>query len=255
MTCPAYQRLKLKPHAHSGALITFCGIDGSGKTSLIEGIAAACREAGYSCLKTHTPTRRIRQDSVFRAMVGDPCATSTPGGSSYDSAGRVNVLGMLLSIMGDLVQHTTDTVIPALRRGEVVLCDRYIFTSQAELGARSDLRETEPVLAAVAAHVLEPDAAFGLAVSSETSARRVLARRDENDKAPPLPFLERQVNAYRSVFEANGLEVLDTERELEETMSSTLARLATVGRLSRLRRRPGLSFRLPSSAFGHPPAP
>ena len=65
-------------------------------------------------------------------MVGDPCTTSTPGGSSYESAGRVNVLGMLLSIMGDLVQHTTDTVIPALRRGEVVLCDRYIFTSQAE---------------------------------------------------------------------------------------------------------------------------
>ncbi len=200
-------------------------------------MAAACRDAGYSCLKTHTPTRRIRQDPVFRAMVGDPCTTSTPGGSSYESAGRVNVLGMLLSIMGDLVQHTTDTVIPALRRGEVVLCDRYIFTSQAELGARSDLRETEPVLATVAAHVLEPDAAFGLTVSGETSARRVLARHDENDKAPPLPFLERQVSAYRAVFEANGLSVLDTEREAGETLSSALARLATIGRLSRLRSR------------------
>jgi len=237
MIYPAFQRLELQPHGYPGTLITFCGVDGSGKTSLIEGIAAACRDAGYACLKTHTPTRRIRQDPLFRTMVGDPCATSTPRGSSYESAGRVNVLGMLLSIMGDLIQHATDTIIPALRRGEVVLCDRYVFTSQAEIGARSDLRETGPVLATLAAHVLEPDAAFGLAVSGETSARRVLARNDENDKAPPQPFLERQVSAYRSVFEANDLAVLDTERDVDGTLASALARLATIGRLSRLRNR------------------
>ena len=86
MAFPACQRLRLQPHGYPGTLITFCGIDGSGKTSLIEGMAAACRDAGYSCLKTHTPTRRIRQDPVFRAMVGDPCTTSTPDGSSYESA-------------------------------------------------------------------------------------------------------------------------------------------------------------------------
>jgi len=234
MASSMYRPLGLAPHAWPGALITFCGVDGSGKTSLIEGITTACRTAGYTCLKTHTPTRRIRQDPVFRAMVGDPCTTSTPSGSSYDSAGHVNVLGMLLSIMGDLIQHTTDTIIPALRRGEVVLCDRYVFTSQAEIGARSDLHETGPVLAGIAAHVLQPDAAFGLAVSGETSSRRVHARNDRNDMAPPRDFLERQVNAYRAVFEANGVVVIDTEREAAETLASALARLRTIKRLSRL---------------------
>src|SRR5512132_2349376 len=125
--------LELMPHGYPGSLITFCGVDGSGKSSLIDRLEQACRQAGRNCTRTQTPTPRIRNDSVFRSLVEDPCSTSTVGRSSYRSARRINVLGLLLSIMGDLVQHTTDTIIPALERGDVVLCDRYIFTSQAEI--------------------------------------------------------------------------------------------------------------------------
>lgn len=230
--------LKLKPHTYPGALVTFCGVDGSGKSSLIDSLQRACRDAGVNCLRTFTPTRRIREDAVFRKLVADPWNTSSIDSSSYRSAGRVNVLGLLLSIMGDLVQHTTDTMIPALERGDVVLCDRYVFTSQAEIGARSDLRETEPVLAAMAEHVLQPDLAFGLNVSSETSYRRVQARNDKNDHPPPLSFLLRQVAAYRAVFEANGLVALDTERDLDETSSRALNHFVRLERLGqRVRKR------------------
>src|SRR5438445_8537651 len=99
--------LRLKPHSYPGVLVTFCGVDGSGKSSLIGRLEQACRSSGFAVLRTHTPTRRIREDTVFRSLVADPCNTSTVGSSSYQSAGRINVLGLLLSIMGDLVQHTT----------------------------------------------------------------------------------------------------------------------------------------------------
>ena len=228
------QPLKLKPHAYPGALITFCGVDGSGKSSVIGGLERICREAGLTCLRTFTPTRRIREDSVFRSLVDDPCNTSSVDCSSYHSARRINVLGLLLSIMGDLIQHTTDTIIPALQRGEVVFCDRYVFTSQAEIGARSDLRETEPVLASIAEHVLQPDLAFGLNVSGETSYRRVRSRNDQNDQPPPMIFLERQVAAYRAVIEANGLLALDTEQTVDETLSVAVSHLAGIERLAPL---------------------
>jgi dTMP kinase len=224
--------LKLKPHAYPGALITFCGVDGSGKSSLIRGLERVCREAGLSSLRTFTPTRRIRADSVFRSLVDDPCNTSSLDCTSYHNARRVNVLGLLLSIMGDLIQHTTDTIIPALERGEVVFCDRYVFTSQAEIGARSDLRETEPVLASIAEHVLQPDLAFGLNVSGETSYRRVRGRNDQNDQPPPMSFLHRQVAAYRAVIEANGLVALDTERGRDETLSAAVAHFTRIERLA-----------------------
>src|SRR5262249_7080971 len=172
----SFQPLTLKAHGYPGALITFCGVDGSGKSSLIARLEQRCIEAGLCYVRTATPTRRIRDDAVFRQMVDDPCNTSTIGCSSYQSAKRVNVLSVLLSIMGDLIQHTTDTIIPALERGDVVLCDRYVFTSQAEIGARTELAETAPVLACIAQHILRPDLAFGLNVSGETSSRRVRAR-------------------------------------------------------------------------------
>src|SRR5437870_2477029 len=98
------QPLELKPHAYPGALITFCGVDGSGKSSLIGKLEDACRLAGLRYLRTYTPTRRIREDAVFRNLVSDPCNTSSINSGSYQSARRINVLGLLLSIMGDLVQ-------------------------------------------------------------------------------------------------------------------------------------------------------
>jgi dTMP kinase len=237
MAVPFCQPLRLKPHGYPGALITFCGVDGSGKSSLIGALERTCKEAGLSCLRTHTPTRRIREDAVFRSLVEDPCHTSSTDATGYRSARRIDVLGLLLSIMGDLVQHTTDTIIPALERGDVVLCDRYIFTSQAEIAARSDLRETEPVIACIAEHVLQPDLAFGLNVSGETSSRRVRARNDEHDQPPPMSFLVRQVQAYRTVIEVNGLVALDTERGLEETFASAVSHFARIERVVLLARK------------------
>jgi dTMP kinase len=251
MTKCACQPLRLKPHPYPGTLITFCGVDGAGKSSLIGRLELACREAGLSCSRTHTPTRRIREDAVFRKLVDDPCNTSSIGTGSYNSARRINVLGLLLSIMGDLVQHTTDTIIPALERGDVVFCDRYVFTSQAEIGARSDLRETEPVLACIAEHVLKPDLAFGLSVSSRTSSRRVRARNDENDRPPPMSFLTRQVAAYRAVFEANGLVALDAERGLDEAFAGAMSHFVRVERLAFLARKWTASRLRPVLLGGH----
>jgi len=226
------QPLRLKPHSYPGALITFCGVDGSGKSSLIDSLVRACAEGGLSHVKTATPTSRIRKDAVFRHMVEDPSNTSTPRSSSYESAGRINVLGVLLSIMGDLIQHTTDTIIPALKRGDVVFCDRYVYTSQAEIVARTDLRETGPVLESIAQHILQPDLAFGLNVSEETSYRRVRARNDPSDQPPPKEFLARQVAAYRAVIAANRLVPLDTEDDLDATIERAAVYFARIERLA-----------------------
>jgi dTMP kinase len=218
---PACQRLELLNHDLPGVFITFCGVDGSGKSSLIKRVERSCREANVPCLVTATPTARIREDRLFRELVDDPLTTAD--WSHVRRQRRVSVLGLLLSIMGDLVQHTTDTILPALERGEVVLCDRYVFTSHAEIVARSSLAETQPVLASIARRMIRPNVAFGLDISAETSARRVLARQNMADRPPPTEFLARQVDAYRRVFDANALTRLDCEAEASIETTSRLA--------------------------------
>jgi len=230
MNLDACRPLRLKPHAYPGVLITFCGIDGSGKSSLIEKVEELCRATGQRYMTTFTPTPRIRRDPVFRALVNDPCNTACYDASSYHSPKRVNVLGLLLSIMGDLVQHCTDTIIPHLQQGEVVVCDRYVFTSHAEILARSHLSETQPVLATIAERLPKPDLAFGLRVPLETAKERVLAREDDEDRPPPMSFLERQARAYQAVIESNSLVALDTGHCLDDTTATLMGHLRQIPR-------------------------
>ena len=232
MSNSGFEALELKPHGYPGVLVTLCGVDGAGKSSLMERLESACTRAGLNCVTTFTPTRRVRNDAVFRELVDSHWHTSSGGGGTDGSRRRIDMLGILLSIMGDLVQHMTDTVIPALERGDVVFCDRYVFTSQAEIGTRSDPAETAAVLHSIAGHLLRPDVAFGLNVCGATSHRRVRARNNENDQPPPMSFLMRQVAAYRAVFEVNGIVALDGEQSIDETFRTALSHLVAIERVA-----------------------
>ena len=108
-----------------GLFITFEGGEGTGKSSTLALLAED--------LRAHVPV----------------CVTREPGGSSIGPALRSLILSTAsrpltdeceaLLLAADRAQHAEEVIRPALSRGEVVLCDRYVDSSLAYQGAARGL--------------------------------------------------------------------------------------------------------------------
>lgn len=210
------QPLALRDHLYPGVLVTFCGIDGSGKTSMIEATGAYLEARGLRCFKTYTPTPRIRKNALFRELVD----ASTP-----EARARIDVLGLGLQILGDLLQHLKDTIIPRLERGDIVLCDRYVFTSLAEVRARTEDLAIEKLLAAIAGTMPRPDLAIALDAPPQLAEQRVRSRVDERDKPLDSAFVAHQARTYLAVARENNLLVVSSDQAPEESFARIQARL------------------------------
>ena len=97
-------------------MIAFEGLDGSGKSTQLERLAARLRAAGCDVVTTHEPTtfpsgQRIRE----MARSGQPLAPEEE----------------LRWFVEDRRVHVAEVIAPALRAGQIVLTDRYYVSTVA----------------------------------------------------------------------------------------------------------------------------
>jgi dTMP kinase len=105
----------------AGRFVTFEGIEGSGKTTQVTRLAERLRRLGQRVATTREPggTDVGRQ---LRAVLLRP--------AEHPMASRTE----LLLYAADRAQHLHEVVLPALERGEVVICDRYLDATLAYQG-------------------------------------------------------------------------------------------------------------------------
>ena len=99
-----------------GKLITFCGLDGAGKTSMINLCRDYFTEKGVDVVLTRQPTTEFRQRKDFRTFVD--CGDFSP----YDFK------ALSLAAMADRLQHVNKFIVPLINEGKTVICDRYFFS-------------------------------------------------------------------------------------------------------------------------------
>jgi len=107
--------------AHPAPWITFEGIEGSGKSTQLERLAARLRRAGIAPTVTREPGG-TDLGKHLRALLLDP------GRAGMDP------MAELLLYAADRAQHVAEVVEPALREGRVVLCDRHLDATLAYQG-------------------------------------------------------------------------------------------------------------------------
>ena len=111
--------LLFRRNESAGKLITFCGLDGCGKSTMIKMLSEDLKQEGYEVLITKQPTDTMRKTNIFRTFMDQP------DHSNYEYR------SLSLMAAADRIQHVNHVILPALKAGKIVICDRYFFSCLA----------------------------------------------------------------------------------------------------------------------------
>ena len=113
--------------AGRGFFLTFEGVDGVGKSTQVRILAERLRKVGREVFTTREPGGTQGADDIRRLLV-----EGTPSRWSPDTE--------ILLFTAARRDHVERVIGPALERGAVVVCDRYVDSTRAYQGARAPKR-------------------------------------------------------------------------------------------------------------------
>ena len=195
------KKLKMRPNTTNGLLVTFCGLDGCGKTTMISKLMSDL-ELEHQVFLTKQPTNYVRQSDIFRTYMDSP----------YHDAYDYRSLSLLAA--SDRLQHVNKVIEPAMKQGQIVLSDRYFYSCLANLRARGF--EEDKWIYEVAESVVKPDVAFFFDVPVEKAVARVRSRVAERERYIDMGLQYKLREEYIKICKANNGVLISTEKSIEE---------------------------------------
>lgn len=168
-----------------GLFITFEGGEGAGKSTQIQRLAARLRVKGYKLVVTREPGGSPGAEAVRHVLLS---GAAEPLGSTMEA----------LLFSAARADHVDQLIRPALQRGEVVLCDRYIDSSRVYQGVTGDLDpDLMGEIERVAIDGMMPDLTVILDIDPQTGLKRAAARREQGEGADRFEKEELETHARR----------------------------------------------------------
>lgn len=171
-----------------GQFITLEGLDGSGKSTQLEMLGEYLRDQGRAVLTTREPggTKIGQQIRELLLNVSPETITS------------LTELSLMFAVRA---QHIEQVILPALGRGELVLCDRFTDSSIAYQGyGRGVPLETIQTLEKLLCQGVRPDLTLILDIDAATSIQRTGVR-------------NRRARQSNTRFEQEGRQFFERVRE------------------------------------------
>ena len=190
----------------NGMFITFEGIEGCGKSTQARLLGDAIEKAGLPLLRTREPGGPAIAEKI-RAILLDPA-----------NAEMLPETEVLL-YMASRAQHTGQWILPALKAGKVVVCDRYYDSTLAYQGAA---RHIDPAAirsqTEFATFGLVPDITVLIDVPVEVGLGRLDQSKLDRLEAEDVAFHQRVRQGFLSVAKAEPYRyiVVDGTKTVEE---------------------------------------
>jgi len=200
--------------------ITFEGVEGSGKTTQIRRLSKYLTRRGIACKTTREPGGCAISEKVRRILLSPDHSGMTP-------------LSELFLYEAARAQHVREVILPFLKKGGVVLCDRF---GDASLAYQGYGRGIDPVwvnrLNRLSSQGIRPDLTFLLDCPSAVGLRRARERnrtqgndRQDRFEREKIRFHHRVRKGYLSLAkkEAGRVKVIDTRQGEEKVFEEIRA--------------------------------
>ncbi len=198
------KNLNMRPNETKGFLFTFCGLDGSGKTTMLNRLTADLQKE-HNVFVTKQPTDFVRKSDIFRTYM------DCPDHNAYDYR------SLSLLAASDRIQHSNRVIEPAMEAGKIVISDRYFYSCLANLRARGFTDDRW--IYEIAEFIVKPDIAFFFDVPVEAAVKRVRSRAAEKDRYIDMELQYRLRGEYLAICKANGGILISTEEPEEKCYS------------------------------------
>ncbi len=209
----------------SGIFITFEGSEGCGKSTQIARLAESLRQKN--------PTREI-------VLLREPGGTALGEQVRHllqhaDPSIKISAEAELLLFAASRAQLVHEIIQPALKRGAIVLCDRFVDSTTVYQGvARAIGAKKIAAVNEIATHGVVPDATILLDLEVAVGRERM---RERNQTAKTLDRMEQEPEAFYEAVRQGYLElaskqperwiVIDASRSAAEVSEKILTELVT----------------------------
>ena len=200
---------------NDGLFISFEGIDGAGKSTHISAVADAFQIAGRAVTLTREPGGTPLAEKLRVMVLNDAMDSLTES----------------LLIFAARRDHLVTVILPALARGDVVLCDRFTDATFAYQGGGrgfdlATLRTLEQwVQSAQTGKLVQPDLTVWFDLNPLEAAKRLAgARVPDKFEAQPVEFFTRVVQGYadRQQAEPSRFAQIDAAQSREAVWQDVL---------------------------------
>ncbi len=180
--------------ANTGLFISFEGIDGAGKSTHIDGLAAAFKAQG-------------RQVTLTREPGGTPLAEKLRVMVLHDAMDSLTEALLIFAARRD---HLQNVIEPALARGDVVLCDRFTDATFAYQGSGRGfdlgvLQQLEQWVQTNQHGLRQPDVTVWFELDPAIAAVRLAgARVPDRFEAQPVEFFQKVSDGYAARAQADA---------------------------------------------------
>ena len=193
-----------------GLFVTFEGIEGCGKSTQARLLAESLRNLGLSVLLTREPGGPRISEEIRTILLNK-------------EFNEMNRLTEVFLYMASRAQHTLEWIIPAIEKGQIVICDRYYDSTYAYQGAAREIPEYEiETINTIATTGLKPDVTYIIDVPVEIGLERL----HNGTKAEDIDRLESEdIDFHRRVRagylklakkEPDRVVVIDGTKNIEE---------------------------------------